>query len=45
MKDTKCIEMHMVSPELVEAIEELAEQTGEEVIDVATELVKEGLEL
>ena len=39
------IETHMVRTEVVEAIEELAEQEGKEVIDLATELLNEALEL
>ena len=36
-------ETHLISTEIVEAIEKLAEQEGKEVIDLATELLEDGL--
>ena len=39
------IETHMVRTEAVEAIEELAEQTGEDVTELASTLLNEALEL
>ena len=33
-------ETHLISTEIVEAIEKLAEQEGKEVIDLATELLE-----
>ena len=37
---TRYIETHLISTEIVEAIEKLAEQEGKEVIDLATELLE-----
>ena len=37
------LQAHLISIEIVEAIEKLAEQDGKEVIDLATELLKIGL--
>ena len=42
---TKYIETHLISTEIVETIEKLAEQEGKEVIDLATELLEDGLNL
>jgi hypothetical protein len=36
-------ETHLISTEIVEAIEKLAEQEGKEVIDLATELLEDAL--
>ncbi len=38
-------ETYLISIEIVEAIEKLAEQEGKEVIDLATELVEDALSL
>jgi len=40
---TKYIETYLISTEIVEAIEKLAEQEGKEVINLATELVENAL--
>ena len=39
------IQTHLISIEIVKAIEKLAEQEGKEVIDLATELLEDGLNL
>ena len=39
------LQTHLISTEIVEAIEKLAEQEGKEVIDLATELLEDGLNL
>ena len=41
---TKYIETHLISTEIVEAIEKLAEQESKEVIGLAKELVHEVLD-
>ena len=39
------LQTHLISTEIVEAIEKLAEQEGKEVIDLATELLEDGFKL